>query len=32
LGTTNNGITVLPAITTLDVAAAIRKSSLQEEL
>jgi hypothetical protein len=32
VGTTNNGFTVLPAITTLDVAAALRKSSLQEEL
>jgi hypothetical protein len=32
VGTTNNGVTVLSAITTLDVAAALRKSSLQEEL
>jgi hypothetical protein len=32
VGTTNNGFTVLPASAALDVAATLRKSSLQEEL
>jgi hypothetical protein len=32
VGTTNNGFTVLPASTTLDVAATLRKSRLQKKL